>query len=156
MRVNISLNNSSSLSFLNVYAPPIRSLMNSRTDSFSPFILPSSRNLFILGNFNCHHSFWDSKDTFDLPGKKVFDQVISSVLLPLNDHDTPTLLHCFSGNRSSPNISFAPFSLALSCSWEVLQDLGSDHLPILLTVSLSGLPPQLACPILQFFESTLE
>ena len=29
------------------------------------------------------------------------------------------------------------FSLALSCSWEVLQDLGSDHLPILLSVPLS-------------------
>ena len=35
VRVNISLNNSYSLPFLNVYAPPIRSsLMDSRTDSF--------------------------------------------------------------------------------------------------------------------------
>ena len=50
-------------------------------------------------------------------------------LLPLNDPDTPTFLH-----RSSPDISFAPSSLALTCSWEVLQDLGSDHLPILLFV----------------------
>ena len=58
-------------------------------------------------------------------------------LLPLNDPDTPTLLHCFSGSHSSPDISFAPSSLALSCSWEVLQDLGSDHLPILLSVPLS-------------------
>ena len=55
-------------------------------------------------------------------------------LLSLNDPDTPTLLHCFSGSHSSPDISFAPFSLALSCSWEVLQDLGSDHLPILLSI----------------------
>ena len=39
--VNISLNNSSSLSFHNVYAPPIRSsLTYGRTDSFSPSILP--------------------------------------------------------------------------------------------------------------------
>ena len=44
----------------------------------------------------------------------------------------PTLLQ-----RPSPDISFAPSSLALSCSWEVLQDLGSDHLPILLTLPLS-------------------
>ena len=54
--VNISLNNSSSLSFLNVYAPSIRSSpTDSRTDSFSPSILSSSRNLFILGDFNCYH-----------------------------------------------------------------------------------------------------
>ena len=49
----------------------------------------------------------------------------------------PTLLHSSSGSRSSLDISFVPFSLALSCSWEVLQDRGSDHLPILLSVPLS-------------------
>ena len=65
-------------------------------------------------------------------GEEVFDWVISSDLLPLNDPDTPTLLH-----RSSPDIFFAPSTLAFSCSWEVLQDLGSDHLPILLSVPLS-------------------
>ena len=135
--VNISLNNSSLLSFLNVYAPPIHSFpADGRIDSFSPSILSSSRNLFILGDFNCHQPLWDSKGTSDPRGKKVFDWVISSDLLPLNDPDTPTLLHCSSGSRSSPDICFAP-SLALPCSWEVLQDLGSDHLPILLSVLLS-------------------
>ena len=49
----------------------------------------------------------------------------------------PTLLHRSSGSRSSPEISFAPSTLALSCSWEVLQDLGSDHLPILISAPLS-------------------
>ena len=40
--INISLNDSSSLSFLNVYAPPIRpSPKDSRTNFFSPSILPS-------------------------------------------------------------------------------------------------------------------
>ena len=54
--INISLNNFSSLPFLNVYAPFIRSSpTDGRTDSFSPSILHSSRILFILGDFNCHH-----------------------------------------------------------------------------------------------------
>ena len=136
--INISLNNSSSLSFLNVYAPLIRSSpTDGRTDSFSPSILPSSRNLFILGDFNCHHPLWDSRGTSDPCAEEVFDWVISSDLLPLNDLDTPTLLHRSSGSCSSPDISFAPSSLALSCSWEVLQDLGSNHLPILLSIPLS-------------------
>ena len=121
--------------FLNVYAPCIRSSpTDGRTDSFSPSILPSSRNLFILGDFNCHHPLWDSRGTSDPRGEEVFDWVISSDLLPLNDPDTPTLLHRSSGSRFSPDISFAPSTLAFSCSWEVLQDLGSDHLPILLSV----------------------
>ena len=135
--VNISLNNSSSLSFLNIYAPPIRSSpTDGRTKSFHPFILPSSRNLFIVGDLNCHHPLWDSRVTSDPSGEEVFVWVISSDLLPLNDPDTPTLLHRSSGSRSSPDISFAPSSLALSCSWEVLEDLGSDHLPILLSIPL--------------------
>ena len=69
--------------------------------------------------------------------EEVFNWVISSDLLPLNDHDTPTLLHRSSGSRSSPDISFAPSTLALSCSWEALQDQGSDHLPIFLSITLS-------------------
>ena len=136
--VNISLNNSSLVSFLNVFGPPIRSSpTNGRTDSFSPSILPSSRNLFILGHFNCHYPLWDSRGTSDPRREEVFNWVISSDLLPLNDCDTPTLLHRSSGSRSSLDISFAPSSLALSCYWEVLQDLGSDHLPILLSIPIS-------------------
>ena len=88
--VNISLNNSSSLSFLNVYAPRIRSFpTDGRTDSFFPSILPSFKNLFILGDFNCHHPLWYSRGTSDPCGEEVFDWVISSDLLPLNDSDTP-------------------------------------------------------------------
>ena len=111
--------------------------MDGRTDSFSPSLLPSSRNLFILGDFNCHYPFWDSRGTSDPRREEVLDWVISSDLLPLNDPDTPTLLHRSSGSRSSPDISFAPSTLAFSCSWEVLQDVGSDHLPILLSIPLS-------------------
>ena len=54
--VNIYLKDCSSLSFLYVYAPPIRSSpTDSRTYSFSLSILSSSRNLIILWDFNCHH-----------------------------------------------------------------------------------------------------
>ena len=125
------------MSFLNVYAPLIRSSpTDGKTDSFSPSIFPS-RNLFILGDFNCHHSLWDSRGTSEPRWEEVFDWFFSSDLLPINDSDTPTFLHRSSGSRFSPDISFAPFSLAFSCSWEVLQDPGSDHLSILLSVPLS-------------------
>ena len=68
--VNISLSNSCSLSFLNVYAPPICSLTDGRTNSFSPSILPSSRNLIILGDYNCHHPLRDSRGTSDPVGRR--------------------------------------------------------------------------------------
>ena len=82
-------------------------------------------------------SLWDARGTSDPHREEVFGWVISSDLLPFNDPDTPILLHCSSGTCSSIDISFAFFYLALSCSWEVLQDLGSDHLPILLSIPLS-------------------
>ena len=91
----------------------------------------SPPEIFILGDSNCHHPLWDSRGTSNPHWEEVFDSVISSDLLPLNDPDTPTLLHC-----SSSDISFAS-SFALSCSWEVLQDLSFDHLPVLLFVPLS-------------------
>ena len=129
VKINISLNNSSSVSFLNVYAPlfapPQR--MAQLIPSLPPFFPPPK----ILGDFNCHHPLWDSRGTSDPRGEEVFDWVIFSDLLPLNDPVTLTLLH-----RSSLDISFAPSTLAFSCSWEVLQDLGFDHLPILLSVPL--------------------
>ena len=53
--VNISLNDSSSLSFLNVYAPPIRSSpKDSRTNFFSPSILPSYVKAVEFSRFRFH------------------------------------------------------------------------------------------------------
>ena len=77
------------------------------------------------------------KRYFQPPREEVFDWVISSDLLLLNQPNTSTLLHRSSGSRSSPDISFAPSSLALFCSWEVLQDLDSDYLLILLSIPFS-------------------
>ena len=123
--INISLNNS--FSFLNVYAPlsaPPRRMAE-------PTSSPLQKSLHGWG-LQLPSPPWDSRGTFDPRGKEVFDWVISSDLLHLNDPDTPTFLH-----RSSADISFAPSSHVFSCSWEVLQDLGSDHLPIFLSIPLS-------------------
>ena len=142
--VYISLNNSSSLSFLNVYAPPICcSSTDCTTASFFPSLLPF-RNLYSWG-LQLPSLLWDSKGTSDARREEVFNWIISSDLHPLSDPDISTLLHCSSGS---------PFSLAFSCSWEVLQDLGSDHLLIVLTapLSLAFRPNE---HLLQFSESSL-
>ena len=149
--VNISLNNSSLLLFLNVYAPPLFALLRRMAEPTSFLsVFSSSRNLFILGDFNCHHPLWDSRGTSDPRGEEVFDWVISSDLLPLNDLDTLTLLH-----RSSPDIFFAPSSLAFIAHWRcfrtwVLTPINSSIYP-----SLSGLSPQRVSPFLQLSESLL-
>ena len=110
--------------------------MDGRTNSFSLSILSSSRNLFIPGDFNCHHPSGTQVVLLTPAGRKYLtgsSPLTSSSSMTL----THPVLHCSSGSRSSPDISFAPSSLALCCSWEVLQDLGSDYLPILLSIPFS-------------------
>ena len=128
--------------------PPIRSSpTESRTDSFSPSIFSSSRNLFILGDFNYHHPLWDSRGTSNLRGEEVFDWVISFDLLTLNDPDTPTLLH-----RFTPDISFASSSLAHGrCfrTWVL-----TTYQFFYLFLSLWPIAPT-SVPFLQFSESSL-
>ena len=61
--VNLLLKNFCCLSSLDIYAPRICSL-SSKTDSFSAAVLSSSRNIYISGDFNYHHS-WDVSQDLD-------------------------------------------------------------------------------------------
>ena len=131
--INISRNNSSSVSFVNVYAPlfaPPQQM--AEPISFLPPFFPPQEISSFWGTSIAITPFGTQEVLPTHAWEEVFDWVISSDLLPLNDPDTPTLAH-----RSSPDISFAPSSLALFCSWKVLQDLGSNHLPILPSIPLS-------------------
>ena len=87
---------------------PIRSSpTDGRTDSFSPSILPSSRNLFILGDFNCHHPLWDSRGTSDPAGRKYST---GSSLPTSSSSMTPT----------HPPFSIAPLAVALLLAFSLL------------------------------------
>ena len=88
-------------------------------------------------------SFWrtsivmthsETQKVLPTPSGRKYSIGSSLLTSAINDPDISTLLH-----RSFFDISIAPSSLALSCFWEVLQDLGFDHLPIFLTVPLSDL-----------------
>ena len=149
---NISLHNSSLLSFLNIYAPPIcSSLTDSRTDTFFPSILSSPRNLLILGLFNCHHPIRDSKSTSDPCGEEVFDWVISSDLLLPND---PEILLLFHHSLPATFLLTSPLLPPLSLHLLLGNALGSDHLPILLSVPLSLSFVPMNAPLLFNFRKT--
>ena len=99
--VNISLNNSFTLSFLNVYAPLFA--LFQRMAELTPFL----------------HSFLFKKSLHSSEGLQLPSSSLGLErylrLFPLNDPDTPTLLHRSTGSRSSPDISFAFSSLGRSC-----------------------------------------
>ena len=93
--------------------------------------------LSVFGDFNSHHSSWDSHSPEDHSGKNLFDWLLSSDLLPLNNPEHHTLLHRATGNHSSPDLSLVPARIASKCTWQTLPDLGSDHLPISITIPTS-------------------
>ena len=144
--VKVLFSNHSPLQFLNLYSPPIRSTSSdSRTRTFSTDILPNSPDTFILGDFNAHHSTWDSLVPPNPPENDLFLWITSSGLEILNNPAFPTFLHHSTGSRSFPDISLAPASLAPHCEWCTLPGLGSDHLLIEI-VPLSSTHPNTRPP----------
>ena len=128
LAITVKIKGASPIHLFNVHILPIRSSSSdSGPKSFPPFVLPSS-------SLTTHHSFWDSHSPEDQSGKDLFDWLLYSDLLPLNNPEHHTLLHCATGNRSSPDLSLVPAQLASKCSWQTLPDLGSDHLPISITI----------------------
>ena len=130
--VNISLNNCSLLSFFNVYAPlfaPPQRMAEPTSFLPPPEIFSFWGTLYVI-------TLSGTQEILPTPRGGSIRLVISSDFLPHNNSDALTLLHCSSGTRSSLDIFFALFSLALSCSREVLQDLGPNQLAILLSVPL--------------------
>ena len=86
---------------------------------------------FLFGDFNGHSPLWHSVK-HDKRGKEVEEMMDSSTLTPSN-LQTPTRLPP-NGLPSSLDITLVESSLATSVSWQVLLTLGSDHLPILLSL----------------------
>ena len=135
LAITVKIKGAAPIHLFNVYVPPIRSSSSdSRPKFFSPFLLPSFPTTYIFGDFNSHHSSWDSHSPEDHSDKDLFDWLLSSDLLPLNNPEHHTLLHRATGNRSSPDLSLVPARIASKCTWQTLPDLGSDHLPISITI----------------------
>ena len=143
------------LALINVYIPPIcSSPTDGSTESFFLSILPSSRNLFILGGLQLPSHPLGLKRYFCphggnyLTGSSLLTSFSSMTLTYLLFYIAPLAV------APPPDNSFALFSLTLSCSWEVLQDLGSDHLPIFLSVLFSSVFVPMSVPHLSIFRKS--
>ena len=135
--ITVKINGASPIHLFNVYVPPIcSSSSDSRPKSFSPFLLPSSPTTYIFGDFNSHHSSWDSHSPEDQSGKDLFDWLLSSDLLPLNNPEHHTL----SCHRKPllTDLSLVPAQIASKCTWQTVPDLGSDYLPISIAIPTSS------------------
>ena len=66
LAIAVKIKGASLIHLINVYVPSIlSSSSDSLPKSFSPFLLPSSPTTYIFGDFNSHHSSWDSHSPDD-------------------------------------------------------------------------------------------
>ena len=120
----------------NTYIPPPNTSSgnvdenNTCTDNW-----PSKNHDILLGDFNAHSLIWDDtnrNNNTDTRGKKIEDWLSETEMSCLNA-GTPTYVNRSTGKQSAPYTSFIHSSLLDKVTWKSLDQLGSDHKPIIIT-----------------------
>ena len=115
-----------------VYCPSDVALDNDELDALHHHF--GGRNSVILGDFNAHHCLWGSQRS-DTRGRQMMDFISGSDLAILND-GSPTRIDDGTGDVSCIDLSLVSSNIAARFEWATYDDtLGSDHLPITLTLS---------------------
>ena len=115
----------------NVYIPPASSCIGGYNPSLGHLMM--STDTLILGDFNAHYSSWYSSST-DTRGT-MLESMVSGSNFGILNWDSPTRLPG-NANPSSPDVSLASTSLITSTNWQTNTNLGSDHLPILISLQM--------------------
>ena len=111
LAITVKIKGASSTHLFNVYVPPIHSSSSdSHPKSFSPFLLPSSFTTYIFGNFNSHHSSWDSHSPEDQSGKDLFDWLLLIFYLLTTLNIIP--YYTVPLETAPPSISLVPAQIA--------------------------------------------
>ena len=92
----------------------------------------------VAGDFNAHSPQWSYK-AYNQRGKAVEALCNESNLILMQDiNSEPTLLHRKSGTTSKPDLTMISADIIDICHVRVMDDIGSDHRPILTSISRPG------------------
>ena len=127
------------LTFVNVYIPPASSCPRNYAPDFEA-LLEDRGDRMVLGDFSAHHPSWFSRTGDDRAAARgeTLDGAVNSSQLAVANQDLPTRLPS-QAKPSSPDITLLNGHLLRDVTWSTLTTLGSDHLPI--TISLSSYAP---------------
>jgi hypothetical protein len=107
---------------------------DSNSDWFTNFEYKNEKWL-IGGDFNAHSPLWE-KDCILTTSNRLVENVTDSPFCLLNDGSITRIPDIASHRPTAIDLSLLSPSLAINCSWLVSSDpLGSDHLPIVITLN---------------------
>ena len=122
--------NDSHLDLFNVYFPPSSSCPPGHLPSLAGLLTGESR--LVLGDLNAHDTLWHSPAQ-DARGLRLADEIDDSDFGVLNEDGAVTRLPS-AGAPSCPDVSIASQDLLACASWNTLCTLGSDHLPMVISL----------------------
>ena len=133
------------LTVINVYAPPARWTAGQGTQEqgFQPVGIGLVHPAVVCGDFNAHSLSWDPHQPETALGEAIEDWAVDNGLAILND-GAHTRQNPSTGGVSAPDVAMISRTLLRSrdVTWATQRGLGSDHLPILVTMSSSVQRPR--------------
>ena len=94
---------------------------------------PNNNYDIILGDVNAHNELWNINDASDSRGKAIVDWMMGKNMVCCNNGEA-THFNRGTGTTSTPDITIAHPSLLDSIEWKVVNDLNSDHFPIIISI----------------------
>jgi len=116
---------------LNAYNPN----HNISTEELMYYFNQLEESKIIIGDFNGHHEMWTSRRNNNTTGNNLVNALSHfpevALATPIN---FPTYLNPANMEQSTLDLCFIPVCLTLDVDMKQLTDLGSDHIPILMTM----------------------
>lgn len=148
--VEVKLNNTTYI-LSSIYIPPNINIEQVK-NKFQAYIdyLQTFKNVIFGGDINAMNPLWDNMNKINCRGRCIADSIINSHFYTLNN-GKHTRQDINKKTASAIDITCASPNIINKTNWEVLEDnLGSDHLPILIQIELDSTQTINVKQIIQF------
>ena len=129
--IEIPVKGKNKIRLTNLYIPPVTS-----NPTAAPYVTPNAWPNkdydIILGDINAHSILWDSKVSPDDRGEAVEEWLANNSMHVLNTGES-TRYSRNTDSDSAPDVSIVHTSRLDKFTWKVVQDLQSDHRPLIIT-----------------------
>ena len=131
--VYINTDSKNKMKITNVYRPPInrKEGIDERVQERIGGWITGGKNHLIAGDFNLHHEKWSKRKKRDQEADRLVEWCNSNEFKILNDGSC-THIDVSGRGEGASDISIVNKEIAGRCRWEILEEMGSGHKPILI------------------------